>query len=137
MTLLTYCKWNTWRCQFAISNWHQDLEIGPWHRRDNGSYPAERNAQGSYTTSVSVTIMPRLYCNNWKIKVSGDLFFSCCYKKYVCFLQTALLSMNISVEKGVLICHQIMSECILSTPWNYVSSTSWEHHVLMTSWGCH
>ena len=98
MTLLIYCKWNTWRCQFAISTWHQDLEIGPirplmspWHRRDNGRYPAERNPPGSYTTSVSPTIMPCFYCGNRKVKASGD-FFS--------------------------------------------FTTSWEHHVLMASWGC-
>ena len=81
MTLLIYCKWNTWRCQFAISTWHQDLEIGPigllmssGHRRDNGRYPAEINPPGSYATSVSATIMPCFYCGNWKLKHQATFF---------------------------------------------------------------
>ena len=81
MILLVFCRWNTWRCQFAISTWHQGLEIGPirllmssWHRRVNGRYPAERNPPGSYATSVSATIMPCFYCGNWKIKASGNFF---------------------------------------------------------------
>ena len=49
--------------------------MSPWHRRDNGHYPAERNPPGSYTTSVSATLMPCLYCGNWKIKVLGDFFW--------------------------------------------------------------
>ena len=81
MILLIYCKWNTWRCQFAISVWHQDLDIGPirllmwsWYRQDNGRYPAGRNPPGSCTTSVSATIMPRLYCGNWKLKLQVRFF---------------------------------------------------------------
>ena len=37
MTLLIYCKWSTWWCQFAVSNWHKNLEIGPirlWYRHE-------------------------------------------------------------------------------------------------------
>ena len=77
MTLLMYYKWNTWWCQFAISIWHQDLDIGPirllmssWHCH----YPAERNPSGSCTTSVSATVMARLYSGNWKLKLQGTFF---------------------------------------------------------------
>ena len=45
-----------------------------WHRCDNGRYPAERDPPGSYDTSVSATIMSRLFCGNWKTKASGDFF---------------------------------------------------------------
>ena len=48
--------------------------ISSWHRCDKGRYLAERNPPGSYTCSVSATIMPRLYCRNWKIRASGDFF---------------------------------------------------------------
>ena len=48
MTLLIYFKWNTWRCQIAISVWHQDLDIrrirllmSSWHLHDNGHYQKE------------------------------------------------------------------------------------------------
>ena len=81
MTLLIYCKWNTWRCQFSISAWHQDLDIGPirllissWHCHNDGCYLAERNPPGSCTTSVSATIMPHLYCDNWKLKLRVRFF---------------------------------------------------------------
>ena len=81
MTLMIYCKWNTWRCQFAISVWHQHLDIGPirllmlsWHRHNNGRYQAERNPPGSCTTLVSTTIMLRLYCDNWKLKLQVRFF---------------------------------------------------------------
>ena len=81
MTLLIYYKSNTWRCQFAISIWHQDLDIGlirllmsSWHRHDNGRYPAERNPWESCTTSVSATITAHLYYGNWKLKLQGKFF---------------------------------------------------------------
>ena len=68
--LLIYCKWNTWWCQFSISVWHRDLDIGPirplmssWHHHDCQRYPAQRNPLGSCTTWVSAAIMPRLYCD--------------------------------------------------------------------------
>ena len=48
--------------------------MSSWYLRDNGRYPAERNPPESYTTSVSATIIPRLYCGNSKIKASGDFF---------------------------------------------------------------
>ena len=52
--LLTYCKWNTWKCQFSTSTWHQDPEVGQSGFNIvivRGRYPAETNLPGSYTTS--------------------------------------------------------------------------------------
>ena len=66
-----------------------------WHCRDNGRYPAERNPPGSYTTSVSATITPRLYCSNRKIKASGEFFFSCYYEKRISFFQTVQLYLKV------------------------------------------
>ena len=60
----------------AISNRYQYLEIIPIRliRLTMGHYPAERNPLRSYATSVSATIMPRLYCGNWKIKIQATFF---------------------------------------------------------------
>ena len=91
-----------WHCWYIVNEKHDDVNLRyqpdsgswdwanqtlmlSWHRRDNRRYPAERDPSGSYTTSVSATIMPRLYCGNWKIKASGDFFLSCCCKKFVIF----------------------------------------------------
>ena len=89
LTLQIYCKWNTWRCQFVISVWHQDLDIGPtrllvlsWHRHNNGRYPAERNLPGLCTTPVSDTIIPRLYCGNWKLKLQMRFFWVAATKNF-------------------------------------------------------
>ena len=63
-------------------------------RRDNGGYLAERNPPGLYTSSVSPTIMPRLYYGNWKIKASGD-FFTVAATKNMFFFKTALLYLKV------------------------------------------
>ena len=62
-------------------DWTNQTLMLSWHRRDNGHYTTEINPPGSYTTSVSVTIMPRLYCGDWKIEALGDLFFQFLLKK--------------------------------------------------------
>ena len=50
------------------------------HRCDNGRYPAERDPPGSYDTSVSATIMSRLFYGNWKLKASDDFFLAAATK---------------------------------------------------------
>ena len=50
-------------------HWTNQTLISSWHRHNNRRYPAERYPPGSYTTLVSATIMPRLYCSNWKLKL--------------------------------------------------------------------
>ena len=70
-------------------DWTNQTLISPWYRRDNGRSgrnPAERNPPGLYTSSVSGTIMSRLYYGNWKIKASGD-FFSVAATKNMYFFQ--------------------------------------------------
>ena len=65
-------------------DWTNQTLTSSWHRRDGEHYPAQRNLPGSYTSSVSATIIPRLYCGNWKTKASGD-FFSVAATKNVFF----------------------------------------------------
>ena len=55
-------------------DWTIQTLMPSWRCLDNGRYPVKKNASGSYTSSVSPKIMPRLYCCNWKIKASGDFF---------------------------------------------------------------
>ena len=71
-------------------DWTNQTLMTLWHRSDSGRYPAEKNPSGSYSTSVSVTTMPRLYCDIWQMKASGDSFLSCCYEKN-CFSNSATL----------------------------------------------
>ena len=63
-------QWTLWAW-----DWTNRTLISLWHCRNNGRYPAERNPPGSYTTSVSTTIMSILYCGNWKLKCQ-DISFS-------------------------------------------------------------
>ena len=49
------------------SDWTNKTLMSTWNHRDNGSYPVERNPLGSYTTSVSATIMSCLYYDNQKV----------------------------------------------------------------------
>ena len=69
-------------------DWTNQTLVSSWHSRDNGRYPAERNPPGSYTSSVSATIISRLYCGNWKIKAPGD-FFSVASTKNMHFSQNS------------------------------------------------
>ena len=64
--------------------------MSSWHRRDNGLYPAETNPPGLYATSVSATIMPRLFCGNSKIKASGDFFSVAATMNMYFFFKTAV-----------------------------------------------
>ena len=74
--------------------WTNQTLISSWHRRNNGRYPAESNPPGSYTTSVSATIMSRLYCGNWKIKFEVTLFQLLLWKKKF-FFKTVLLYLKV------------------------------------------
>ena len=92
-TSLSISLWHCWYilnkhmttsiCDINLTSRSWDLTNE--HRRDNGHYPAKKNPPESYPSSVSATIMPRLYCGNWKSKLQVTFFLSCCYEKYVFF----------------------------------------------------
>ena len=69
--------------------------MSSWRRRDNGRYPVERNLPGSYTSSVSPTIMSRLYYGKWKIKVSGDFFSVAATRNMFFLFKAALLYLKV------------------------------------------
>ena len=68
--------------------------MSSWHRRDNGRYPRKKYPPGSYTSSISATIMPRLYYGNWKIKALGDFAVAATKNMYF-FFKTALLYLKV------------------------------------------
>ena len=66
-------------------DWTNQALTLPWHRRNDGRYPAKINPPGLLTTPVLATIMSQL-----KIKASGLFFLSCCYEKLVKYFQKTL-----------------------------------------------
>ena len=120
---------NTWRCQFAISAWHQDLDIGPtrllmspWYRHDNGRYPAKKKSSRIvYHFSIShnnATFILR----QMKIKASGGFFLSCCYETFEKYFQTTLLYLKVisNIASG--------ETAILCTSWK-ISTTRYSKKV--------
>ena len=75
-------------------DWTNQTLISSWHRRDNRPYPAERNPSGLYATLVSATIMPYLYCSNWKLKLQAT-FSQLLQQKFLKYFQTALLYLKV------------------------------------------
>ena len=101
-----------WHCWYTVNETHDDVSLryqldinilrltnqtlmSSWHLRNNGRYPAEKKFPETYTTSVLATIIPRLYCGNWKIKASSDFFSVAATKNMYFFFKTALLYLKV------------------------------------------
>ena len=112
-------------------SWTGQALISSWPGSEFGHYPSEKNPPSSCTTAVSATIMPHLYCGDWKLKLQVTFFqmppqnMSNIFKQRHATLRFFLiLEEETPIEKGVLKCHQIKLGCILPIWENYVLGTS-------------
>ena len=95
MTSPSISSWHCWHvvneymtmsiCDIKLTSGSWDSTnktlISSWYLRDNRRY----------STAKFVLCQKKQKKKTLKIKASGDLFYSCCYEKFVKYLQTALI----------------------------------------------
>ena len=105
MTLTSISSYHYWYivnetiCEINFTSgswdWSNQTLILSWNRGHTRRYSAKIFLPRLYNTLVSATIIPRLHCGNWKLRLQGNFSLSFCYKNFIIYFQIALLYVKV------------------------------------------